>query len=73
VESVDSAAGDEDDPRYATWTCERAREVHGADVRRMTVYRVTQHEAPVADPPEPSVVALLERECGASPPPAHPN
>lgn len=67
--SVDSAAFDEDDPleeRYAEWTCERATEVHDVDVRRVTVYRVMQSDAPAADPPDPTVSTLVERECGAS-------
>ena len=66
--SVGSAAFDEDDPleeRYAEWTCERAAEVHGGEVRRVTVYRVTQYDAPTADPPDPSVSTLAERECDA--------
>lgn len=69
MSSVGSAAFDEDDPleeRYAEWTCERATEIHGEDVRRVTVYRVTQYDAPTPAPPDPSVSALVERECNTS-------
>ncbi|QLD88880.1 HTTM domain-containing protein [Natronomonas salina] len=69
MSSVDAAAADEDDPldeRYAEWTCERATEVHGDDVRRVTVYRVAQYDAPAEDPPALSVTPLVEQKCSPS-------
>jgi hypothetical protein len=73
MESVDFASYEPDDPldeQYAAWACRQARAVHGDGVRRVTVHRVTQDDAPAADPPDPTVSVLAERECDGQSVPA---